>query len=129
MTIGNWEPNAPKTPLTMKHITAALEFSSAETFPTNPPEQLKPLQPFANSLHSEWVQILSEPSTEQLKQLCRFFTLAEANWTNWSGGDKNPVIWICKELKTRGAFPDRELTAWIKDHTDNRFLPYGNVFG
>ena len=39
----------------------------------------------------------------------------------------SPVIWLCRELKKRGAFPDPELIQWIKENTDNKFLPYGNL--
>jgi hypothetical protein len=36
------------------------------------------------------------------------------------------VIAIVRELRHRGSYP-KELTAWIKAHTTNRFLPYGSL--
>lgn len=79
-------------------------------------------------LHKEeWFKVSPELEQHTIIHLIRFFTLAEAQLSGWEAGSKSPVIWLCRELKKRGAFPDAELIAWIKDHTDNKFLPYGNL--
>lgn len=129
MTTGTWEPNSDKATLTADMLAPALEFSDADSFPNTAPEQVSALKAFVKSPHVIWQPVLTELPTEQLKPLCYFFTLAEARWSDWFGGDKNAVIWLCKELKERGEFPDKDLTVWIKAHSDNRFLPYGNLFG
>jgi hypothetical protein len=128
MTIGSWEPNSEKTSIPNEALLAAIALMNSD-FPSEAPEDIKPLQAFAKSNQKIWQETLSDFSPDDIRALCRFFTLAEANWTDWFGGDKNPVIWLCKILKKRGEFPDKELTAWIKQNTDNRFLPYGNVLG
>jgi len=129
MTIGSWEPGTSKALLTLDQLVEALAYTAPETFPKDVPSSLLVLKPYVKTAQIEWNTVLSEACDDQLKDLCRFFTLAEANWADWFGGDKNPVIWICKELKKRGQFPDKELTQWIKANSENRFLPYGNVFG
>ena len=63
---------------------------------------------------------------EDLIRLVRLYTLAEGRFADWKAGAKSPVIALCRILRDRGAWP-AELTAWIKAHSDNRFLPYGSL--
>ncbi|HAK50384.1 MAG TPA: hypothetical protein DCM54_00550 [Gammaproteobacteria bacterium] len=65
-------------------------------------------------------------SDEVLVDVIHFFTLAEMQLPGWEAGNKNPVIYLVKVLKDRGAF-DAELRKWIKANTDNRYLPYGSA--
>jgi len=73
-----------------------------------------------------WKTVATQLNDEQITALIRFFTLAEKQLSGWEAGSKSPVIWLCRELKKRGLFPDRTLIKWIKAHSDNKFLPYGN---
>ena len=75
----------------------------------------------------DWFNVSEELELHTLVHLVRFFTLAEAQLPGWEAGSKSPVIWLCRELKKRGAFPDPELIQWIKANSDNKFLPYGNI--
>ena len=63
---------------------------------------------------------------EDLVRLVQLYTLAENRFADWKAGAKSPVIALCRILRGRGAWP-AELTAWIKAHSDNRFLPYGSL--
>ena len=58
--------------------------------------------------------------------LIQFFTLAEMAYPEWGAGEKSPVIYLVKILKSRGVFCV-ELRKWIKNNSDNRYLPYGSV--
>ena len=58
--------------------------------------------------------------------LIKFFTLAEMTYSGWKAGKKSPVIYLVKILKGRAVFCD-ELRKWIKNNSDNRYLPYGSV--
>ncbi len=79
-------------------------------------------------LHKDaWARAAPELDDQQLKRLVRFFTIAEMQLPGWEAENRSPVIWLCRELKERGKFPDRELVAWIKAHSTNKFLPYGNL--
>jgi hypothetical protein len=129
MTIGTWDPDAIQAQIRPEQLKAALAFTDPNTFPTQAPPQLMPLQALMNSPRSAWQPLLEPMSNPELTELCRFFTLAEARWADWFGGDKNPVIWIYKDLKARGEVPDKALALWIKTHSDNRFLPHGNLLG
>lgn len=129
MTTGTWNPDAaaPTPPdATLLAHAAELGRAGAESFPEQADPALSALQPWMRRRQPDWAPHLSSLSSATIIELVRFFTLAEQHWAGWEGGDRNPVVWLCKELKTRGEFPDAELTQWIKAHTDNRFLPYGN---
>lgn len=128
MSLGTWTPDetTPQPPNNDTLNQAASLGQNADLFPTQTPKGLGELQRWMKQPRSQWQPVLESLETETLIDLVRFFTLAEQRWAGWEAGDKNPAIWICKVLKPRGAFPDAELTRWIKDNTDNRFLPYGN---
>jgi hypothetical protein len=129
MSLGTWTPaNPAQTPPANDTLiqAASLGLTDASAFPEHMPEPLNDLQGWVKQPRTEWQALLEPLETETLLALVRFFTLAEQHWSGWEAGDKNPAIWICKTLKPRGAFPDPELTRWIKEHSDNRFLPYGN---
>ena len=129
MTTGSWEPNDANKGISNAALKYALNLIEPDTFPTSAPEEVQELLSVIKAKKQVWEPALSGFDNDELKSLCRFFTLAENRWIDWVAGDKNPVIWICKILKTRDAFPDKELTSWIKANTENRFLPYGNLLG
>lgn len=73
----------------------------------------------------DWRQAGEGLPSAEITALIRFFTLAE-RLPGWESGPKSPVIALAAVLKARGDYPP-ELTAWIKENTDNRFLPYGSL--
>jgi hypothetical protein len=75
---------------------------------------------------SDWAPLLTDRSDAQLMQLARLFTLAEMRLSGWEALGRSPVIPIVAELRRRERYP-HEMTAWIKAHTNNRFLPYGSL--
>jgi len=64
--------------------------------------------------------------TSDMEMLVRFFTLAEMQLPGWEGGNRNPVIYLVKILRSRGEF-STELKKWVKANTDNRYLPNGSA--
>jgi hypothetical protein len=74
---------------------------------------------------TDWQAAGSKLTSAQILALVKFFTLAE-RLPGWEAGARSPVIPLAAALKQRGDYPD-DLTAWIKSHTDNRFLPYGSL--
>lgn len=77
-------------------------------------------------VHKDWPQAAEQLSDEDLHNLARIFTVGEKQFPSWSAGDKSAVISIVQVLKQRGAFTVED-KKWIKAHTDNRFLPHGNL--
>lgn len=73
----------------------------------------------------DWVAAAQSLASDDLLALIHFFTLAES-LPGWEAGARSPVIRLAAELKKRDEYP-AQLTAWIKSHSDNRFLPYGSL--
>ncbi|MCB1704700.1 MAG: hypothetical protein KDI17_07550 [Halioglobus sp.] len=74
--------------------------------------------------HGTW-QAAAETLTEaELIHLIRFFAVAE-NLPGWEAGADSPVIPLAKSLRRRGARLDKALLQWLREVSDNRFLPYG----
>ena len=74
---------------------------------------------------AQWLQESESWQNDQLWELIRFFTLAEAQLPGWDGGPESPVIPLAKTLRRRKAPLSREQLLWIREHSDNRYLPYG----
>lgn len=77
-------------------------------------------------LEQEAWQVAEELPDDEIELLVRFFTRAEMELPGWEGGRRSPVVWLVKILRARDAFTP-ELRRWIKENSDNRFLPYGSV--
>ncbi|WP_237055399.1 hypothetical protein [Microbulbifer sediminum] len=74
---------------------------------------------------SQWLGACESLDNEQIWDLIRFFTLAEMQLPGWDGGAESPVIPLAKSLRRRKAALSRDQLLWIREHSDNRYLPYG----
>jgi DNA-binding FadR family transcriptional regulator len=74
--------------------------------------------------HGAWLEAAESRPDDDLVHLIRFFAVAE-NLPGWEAGSKSPVIPLAKALRSRGAKLDREFLQWLREVSDNRFLPYG----
>jgi len=120
MSIGVWQPDRPET-LTQEILEGLV---SAAKDIDNVSEDVVQGYGFVMRLQSDAWQVAAELDSSTLASLIRFFTLAEAQFTGWEAGKTSPVIYLVKMLKQRSEF-DAELRKWIKQNTDNRYLPYG----
>ena len=131
MTIGTWEPEPqkPQSPDTATlQIFLALSDEQFENIAAHLDTGLIERNQFLMKLDLDaWQTVAGSLDDNAIRRLVRFFTLAEEQLPGWEAQDRSPVIWLCKILKQRGQFPDKELTRWIKAHSKNRFLPYGSV--
>lgn len=84
------------------------------------------LAPSAHANQVDWQAALRRLDDDQMLTLIRFYTLAEGKFPAWKAEAKSPVIVLARALRARDAWP-ADMTAWIKRHTDNRFLPYGSL--
>ena len=74
----------------------------------------------------EWRAAAALVDAALLEDLIRVLTVAEEKLPNWEGGAHSPVIALAAELRERGAYP-KTLTAWIRKHSQNKFLPWGSL--
>lgn len=126
--VGVWQPDVHGVTLNaalLLRLVRAADSLDAPTFGLTPDEVVN----FAAVMRhpaSDWTPLLSDQPDATLVQLVRFFTLAEMQLAGWEALGRSPVIPIVAELRRRKCYPN-ELTAWIKAHTNNRFLPYGSL--
>lgn len=76
--------------------------------------------------HTGWFVVGQALTADDITGLIRLFTIGEGQFPSWQAGAKSPVVALVRVLKKdRKMTP--ELTAWIKRHTDNRYLPHGDL--
>lgn len=74
--------------------------------------------------HERWRAAAARLPDADLLHLIRFFAVAE-NLPGWEAGANSPVIPLAKALRQRGARLDKALLQWLRQVSDNRYLPYG----
>lgn len=74
--------------------------------------------------HDRWLAAAEPLPDADLLHLIRFFAVAE-NLPGWEAGAASPVIPLAKVLRQRGARLDKALLQWLRQVSDNRYLPYG----
>jgi len=127
MTLGVWKP-ASEQSLSMTGLTELLE-----QLPVDALQSLDGLTADAFEAQRNWIKLPAQNwaaaealPLEHIRQLIRFFTLAEYHWAGWEAGKLSPVIPLVAQLKQRDAF-DATFRRWIKTNTDNRYLPNGAI--
>lgn len=132
MTIGSWDPNEKTTTANdevnselLACFIAATKKLPCELNTILPKEQLQQSQIIEASA-SAWQIAINEFSNKELVLLIQFFTVVEAQLPAWAAGAKSPAILINRELRRRGEKLNKEILLWIKDNTDNRFIPNGS---
>ena len=137
MSVGAWEPenhasnDQSRTEIDralLQRIIDTLRESGEETDTvdlTSIDRELQAANWLAGLPAVQWLEEASHWDDGQVWELIRFFTLAEMQLADWQGGAESPVIPLAKSLRLRKAPLQREKLLWIRQHSDNRYLPYG----
>jgi hypothetical protein len=128
MATGVWEPAKPVS-VSREKLTQYLEVLkdiNLEALELELPETLQKSDSSLMKLSQDQWQAAESLDDDAIQVLIRFFTLAEMQLPNWSGGQTSPVIYLVRILKRRSTF-SADLKQWIKANTDNRYLPNGAV--
>ncbi|MCK7598507.1 hypothetical protein M0G74_14595 [Microbulbifer sp. CAU 1566] len=145
MSVGAWEPaNQASNDQSRKEIDQsllqqimhAMEAVGAKAEAATDPDLGAPdLTGFEASLRNanwlaglaanQWLEEAAHWEDAQIWSLIRFFTLAEMQLPDWQGGAESPVIPLAKALRQRKAPLARAQLLWLREHSDNRYLPYG----
>jgi hypothetical protein len=125
VSIGVWKPASSSVldAATIRVLLDAVEVASPESLECLNAQDFSDLAWTATQDKRAWSQAESLAPAE-LERLIRFFTLAEQQWVGWEAGKRSSVIALVAILKSQSAF-EPELRRWIKQHSDNRYLPYG----
>ncbi|WP_066962315.1 hypothetical protein [Microbulbifer sp. Q7] len=136
MSVGAWEPenqasNDQSRTEIDRVLLAKIIHALGEESGENAPD-LKSIDQDIQLAHwlagvpaAQWLAEAAHWNEAQLWALIRFFTLAEMQLPEWRGGAESPVIPLAKSLRQRKAPLQREQLLWIREHSDNRYLPYG----
>lgn len=130
MSVGSWQPEPQSlNRLGLEQLQPLLDQVTNFPLDDQTPDiawseaELSWITPLAKADKSAWTGIAAELTPAQLKGLIGFFTVLEQQ-QNWDLAEKSPVIPLFKALKKVEGL-DRELVQWVKNHTDNKFLPFG----
>lgn len=132
MSIGAWDPESKKTSLDINIDPQLLlrlvaigekeDLTQLESLMLEPDKQQQALM---QADLAGWQAAVADYSDEQLTALIRFFTKVEMTLNHWIGGAKSPVISLNRILRSRGKKLDKAMLLWIKQNSDNRFIPNG----
>ena len=132
MSIGSWDPDAnaaaqqvalaPETLQRFIHYSQNEQLSELETLIDSAEGQV--LSGLMKVDHRQWAIAVDTLGDEDIIHLIRFFTIAE-KLPGWEAGAESPVIPLAKTLRKRGQRLDKALLMWLREVSDNRFLPYG----
>ena len=132
MSIGSWDPDAStaaqQLSLEPETLQRFIEFSqndqlaTLETLIDNSESQV--LAGLMKVDHGQWISVVENLADAEIIHLIRFFTIAE-KLPGWEAGAESPVIPLAKTLRKRGQRLDKELLLWLREVSDNRYLPYG----
>ena len=124
--VGSWEPDEPAlSDVHRKILDVAIKALSQPQLGLSADQQNSIRQAVRASAES-WRDFAQEQSSAEITNWIRALTRAEMKLSGFELGARSPVIALIRLLKQRGEYPD-DLTEWVKEHTDNRFLPYGSL--
>lgn len=126
MTTGTWNPEQYNYVLHIKFLQEIISSSKKipiENYLSN--DEQKKHAAIMRLPKDDWFALKDSLSSEEIISLIKFFTLAEMKYADWSAEEKSPVIWLAKMLRQKGEKLDSKLLQWIKNNSNNKFLPYG----
>lgn len=132
MSIGSWDPTAESAayhqqiePETLDRLIALSRDEQLQHLDQHiTGDEGQVLAGLMQIEHGAWMEAIEQRPDDELLHLIRFFAVAE-NLPGWEAGAKSPVIPLARALRKRGQRLDRALLEWLREVSDNRFLPYG----
>lgn len=132
MSLGTWDPQAgpADTPITLEPalLQRLADYSRdgqleqlAHTLPATEQQRLAGLMAVD---HDTWRAAVTDLPDADIEHLVRFFAVAE-NLPGWEAGAASPAIPLARVLRERGVKLQRPFLLWLREVSDNRFLPYG----
>lgn len=133
MSIGSWDPTGEctdKLSISPSQLQRFIELSRSDLLEALPSQLSAEERDLAHIMRWEpevWREQLVTVGNDDLVHLIRFFTRAEMLLPGWEAAELSPAITISKLLRERGAKLDREMLAWIRANSSNRFIPNGKL--
>lgn len=127
MTTGSWVPDSEKSSLLLpgEETLASWAVLSEADIKSLDNGTLSTLKQTVHAGVDNWQAHLEKCDPSMLLDLLKFFTLTEMAHTELRTDKHNPAIACAKLLRRSGNGLDKELLQWIRNVSDNRYLPYG----
>ncbi len=126
MSVESWDPSI--STLTPRHRAILMQLTEQlplERLELNDDDRSF-LRPAMHLDAAAWESFVSSESDATVIAWSKVLTLIERDFNGFELGSSSPVLAMIKVIKQRDILPV-ELFSWIKAHTRNRFLPYGNL--
>ena len=121
--VGAWVPAVTLGEAHAAGLDAAADAASEAFADAEAAERLREVVGAAAAQHRA---LFEAQDSERLIAWLKALVLAEEGVAGCDAGPRSPAIRIARLLRARGDYP-QDLTAWIKAHSSNRFLPYGSL--
>ena len=131
MAIGSWTPENEKSALSidLQWLQRCVGLSKEDRLEELPSpftdDEQQRYGVFMRVSQAQWQAATADFSNDDIIALIRFFTRAEKLISGWEAGKESPAIWLNKVLRSRGEKLDRDMLIWIRNNTNNRFIPNG----
>ena len=123
--VESWDPSAAD--LSVQHkASLGRAVGYLESMNELPEEDQTLLRPTMQVGADVWRNFCESVADEELVNWIRVLTLLERDCGGFEAGANSPVLTLISVLKARGTLP-KGLFKWIRDHSENRFLPYGSL--
>jgi len=126
MTVTQWNPRGSSELLDKAFLQRMVSTDLDENSLGLDAGEVKSFAPIMHIKADVWLEVCSDLEAQDLVAICKWLTLAEVRLDGWLAGDQSPVIIIARLLRQKDEYP-KALTAWIREHSSNRFLPYGSL--
>ena len=83
------------------------------------------LSTLSQASHDAWVKVASQLNAQQLEPAIKLLTVIEQE-KDLGLAERSVVIVLFKQYKKLEGI-NRELVQWVKEHSDNKFLPFGPI--
>ena len=133
MSVSDWTPVSSRAELEidrewLQKCLAISQQDALEALPTRlSADEIRDKANYMQLSLEQWQSAVTDFSNEDLVALIRFFTRAEMLLPGWEAGKTSPVIALNKVLRLRGERLSRETLIWIRQNSDNRFIPNGGL--
>lgn len=132
MSIGSWDPSLGSQAQELALDSALLarleaysrEGQLAQLDEVMSDEDKQQLAGLMQLDHDHWRAAVEPLDSASIGHLIRFLAVAE-NLPGWEAGAASPVIPLAKVLRERGERLERAELLWLREVSENRFLPYG----
>lgn len=132
MSIGSWDPAADAAahsvtidPDTLQKLIAFSRDNQLDALDSLiDGAQSQALAGLMKIDHDQWLAAAEAMSNDDVLHLLRFFAVAE-NLPGWEAGAESPVIPLARTLRRRGQKLEKDLLRWLREVSENRYLPYG----